>query len=68
MNPWDCECVLDTGLSDDTGISVAVHNNLGYGFAVAGFPRGSKTNLVAAVLELEAHVASKVSGWKGGRK
>ena len=55
----------------DTGISVAVHNNLGYGFAVAGFPRGGKMNLVTAVLELEANtyrVASKVSGWKGGRK
>lgn len=55
----------------DSGISVAVHNDLWYGFAVAGFPFGSKMNLVTAVLKLEANtycVASKVSGWKGGRK
>lgn len=54
----------------DIEISVDVHNNLGYGFAAAGFPRGSKMNLVTAVLELEANtyrVASKVSEWKGVR-
>ena len=39
----------------DAGISVAVPNNLGYGFAVASFPCGSKMNLVAAVLKLEAN-------------
>lgn len=55
----------------DIGMGVAVHNNLGYGFAVASSPHGGKMELVTAVLELEANtycIASKLSGWKAGRK
>lgn len=38
---------------------------------MARFPHGGKMDLVTAVLELEANtycIASKLAGWKAGRK
>lgn len=53
----------------DSRVSIAVHNYLRYGFAMANFSRGSKVNLLTAGLEVAANtlgIASNLCGREGG--
>lgn len=53
----------------DSGVSIAVHDHLRYGFAMANFSCGSKVNVLTAGLELAANtegIASNLGGREGG--